>query len=84
VFPAPPAARPNDLADQQVFLQLLVAQLRNQNPLSPSDPIEFVSQLTQFTTLEQTIAMRQSLESIRDALAEAAPAQAEAGGETQL
>src|SRR5574344_1054483 len=34
------------------FLELLVAQLNNQNPLDPQDNGEFVAQLAQFSTLE--------------------------------
>lgn len=37
------------------FLQLLVSQLRNQDPLNPSDPKDFAAQLAQFSTLEQLI-----------------------------
>ena len=33
------------------FLQVLVAQLRNQNPLKPKDDGEFISQLAQFDQL---------------------------------
>jgi flagellar basal-body rod modification protein FlgD len=58
----------DDLANQQTFLKLLVAQMQNQNPLSPSDPMEFVSQLAQFSSLEQTIAMRSRLDDIYGAL----------------
>lgn len=63
------------LANKEVFLKLLVAQLQNQNPLNPSDPIQFLSQLTQFSNLEQTLGMRQNLDAIRtgiDQLVEAA------------
>jgi flagellar hook assembly protein FlgD len=35
------------------FLQLLVAQLANQNPLEPQGDTEFIAQLAQFTMLEQ-------------------------------
>ncbi|MDZ4863728.1 MAG: flagellar hook capping FlgD N-terminal domain-containing protein [Gemmatimonadota bacterium] len=35
------------------FLQLLVTQLRYQDPLNPSKPEEFASQLAQFTSLER-------------------------------
>jgi len=35
------------------FLTLLVAQLRNQDPLSPLEPHEFAAQLAQFTSVEQ-------------------------------
>lgn len=38
---------------QQEFLQLLVAQLENQDPLSPQDGAAFVAQLAQFTEVEQ-------------------------------
>ncbi len=50
------------------FLKLLLAQLKNQNPLNPADGIEFITQLTQFTQLEQSLGMRQELETIRKAL----------------
>ncbi|MBM3810687.1 MAG: hypothetical protein FJW20_03515 [Acidimicrobiia bacterium] len=59
--------------NKEIFLKLLVAQLQNQNPTDPADPIQFVTQLAQFTGLEQTIAMRQELESIK-ALLEVATA----------
>ncbi len=39
--------------DQGAFLQLLLAQMRNQDPLSPMQGEEFMSQLAQLTTLEQ-------------------------------
>jgi flagellar basal-body rod modification protein FlgD len=43
-----------------MFTKLLVAQIQNQDPLSPSDPSQFVQQLTQ---LSQTEAL-QSLASL--------------------
>ena len=56
------------LTSQSTFLQLLVAQLKNQNPLSPADGIQFVTQLAQFTSLEQNTQMRVDLDAIRAAL----------------
>ena len=41
-----------DVSSNQ-FLKLLVAQLQNQNPLSPQDGSAFVAQLAQFSSLEQ-------------------------------
>ena len=55
-----------DGADTQTFLNLLVTQIQNQDPLNPQDPTEFVSQLAQFSSLEQLIEVRQALEQIRD------------------
>jgi flagellar basal-body rod modification protein FlgD len=61
-------AKEDTLANKEVFIQLLVAQLQNQNPMTPNDPIQFLTQLAQFTSLEQSMAMRKELESIRSAV----------------
>ncbi len=55
-------------ANSEVFLQLLVAQLRTQDPLEPQDPTTFISQLATFSSLEQQLGMRKSLEAIELAL----------------
>lgn len=61
-------AEPGAAATKEVFLQLLVAQLKHQNPLDPADGTEFVAQLAQFTQLEQTLGMRDELKAIRETL----------------
>lgn len=43
--------------DKNVFLRLLVTQLRTQDPLNPMEDKEFITQLAQFTTLEQMQSM---------------------------
>jgi flagellar basal-body rod modification protein FlgD len=43
------------------FLQLLTAQLQNQDPTSPMDPNQFLGQLVQLNSLEQLIGIRQLL-----------------------
>jgi len=50
--------------DQGAFLQLLVAQLKNQDPTEPQDPSAFVAQLAQFNQLDQLIGIRQSLKDL--------------------
>jgi len=50
-------------ASEQVFLQLLVSQLQNQDPLNPTDSTQFVTELAQFSELEQTIGIRGDIES---------------------
>lgn len=49
-------------ASEDQFLQLLVTQLQNQNPLDPLDNAEFTSQLAQFSMLEELEGMSESLE----------------------
>jgi flagellar basal-body rod modification protein FlgD len=55
-------------ADKATFLKLLVTQLKNQNPMNPSDGVEFVTQLAQFTALEQSTQMTQDIAEIRKLL----------------
>lgn len=59
--------------NEQMFLQLLVAQIKNQDPTSPADPTQFVGELAQFSELEQVIGIKQDLDSIK--VAGAAPPQ---------
>jgi len=49
---------------EQQFLQLLVAQLKNQDPLNPMDGTQFVSQLAQFSELEQMIGVNQGVQQL--------------------
>lgn len=58
----------NSVATKENFLQLLVAQIKNQNPLNPADGTQFLSQLSQFTEMEQMLGMRQDISAIRTAL----------------
>jgi len=52
------------------FLQLLTAQIRNQDPLSPLDSTQFVEQLATFSTLEQQVRSNSSLEGIAQGINE--------------
>jgi flagellar basal-body rod modification protein FlgD len=46
------------------FLQLMMAQLKNQDPMQPTDDKEFITQLAQFNTLESMQNMTDQLEQL--------------------
>lgn len=55
-------------ADFETFLRLLTTQMQNQDPLQPMESTEFVSQLAQFSAVEQQVATNKQLEQILDTL----------------
>ncbi|WP_411280694.1 flagellar hook assembly protein FlgD [Gemmatimonas sp.] len=64
---AEPSAKISGLAKtsamgQDEFLKMLVAQLKNQDPLNPMDGKDMAAQLAQFSTVEQLITMNKSME----------------------
>lgn len=46
------------------FLQMLITQLKNQNPLEPMDTNQFTQQLVQFTSVEQQLKTNEFLEAM--------------------
>jgi len=58
--------KPAESATEQrdLFMSLLVAQLKNQDPLSPQDGTAFVAQLAQFNSLDQLVNIRQSIDQL--------------------
>jgi flagellar basal-body rod modification protein FlgD len=54
--------------DKQAFLQLLVAQLQNQDPMSPMDNSQFVAQLAQFSSLEQLSNMATAMDELKESM----------------
>jgi flagellar basal-body rod modification protein FlgD len=58
---SPTSGLPNSQSLNNMFLQLLVAQLQNQDPLNPLDPSQFVGQLAQFSELSEVTQIYQLL-----------------------
>jgi flagellar hook assembly protein FlgD len=54
----------NALANQTTFLNLLVEQLKNQDPTNPVNGTEFITQLAEFNNVQQSLAIRQDLDAI--------------------
>jgi flagellar basal-body rod modification protein FlgD len=54
----------DQLTSESTFLQLLVAQIKNQNPLNPTDSIQFVGQLVQYSELEQLIGINKGVSTL--------------------
>lgn len=68
------AANAYDRLGKNEFLNLLVAQLRNQDPMKPMEDRDFIAQLAQFNSLEMLQNLDQRLEDLAGAqmLAQAA------------
>jgi flagellar basal-body rod modification protein FlgD len=69
----------NSDVTKEMFLQLLVAQIKNQDPLNPSDGVQFLTQLAQFQQLEQSMNMGQDVSAIRTDLQSLVPASSNTG-----
>ncbi|HYQ14832.1 MAG TPA: flagellar hook assembly protein FlgD, partial [Polyangiaceae bacterium] len=52
----------NPAMGRDAFLKLLVAQLKNQDPLKPQDNSAFVAELAQFSSLEQSMGVNDRLD----------------------
>lgn len=55
-------------SDYQVFLKLMTEQMRNQDPLAPMDATQFVTQLAQFSQVEQSIRTNSKLDDLMTAI----------------
>jgi flagellar basal-body rod modification protein FlgD len=53
-------ANPSDNLGQNQFLMLMMDQLKAQDPLSPSDPTQYMSELANFSSLEQETQIAQN------------------------
>jgi flagellar basal-body rod modification protein FlgD len=55
--------------DYDAFLQLLVTQMRNQDPTNPTDSAEYLSQLASFSSVEQQLQSNAKLDSLLSTMA---------------
>lgn len=56
-------SKPSDpsILGKDDFLKLLIGQMRNQDPLNPTDGAEYMAQMTQFSILEQITNLNQTM-----------------------
>jgi flagellar basal-body rod modification protein FlgD len=59
-----PTSPTDQLTNECTFLKLLTAQIKNQDPLNPSDPTQFIGQLVSFSQLEQLLGINQGVQSL--------------------
>ena len=60
------AGGPTQELGRDAFLNLLITQLQNQDPLDPTDSVEFTAQLAQFSSLEQLGNVNDNLKQLQD------------------
>ena len=72
------AKNTNSTVSKDMFLQLLVAQIKYQDPMNPADGATYLTQLAQFQQLEQGINTGEDVAAIKSALEEIAAALAQA------
>jgi flagellar basal-body rod modification protein FlgD len=62
------AAKKSSPLSQDTFLKLMLAQLKNQDPMKPTDPSEFLGQLAQFSQVSGIQSMQGSMQALSDSL----------------
>jgi flagellar basal-body rod modification protein FlgD len=51
--------------DQGDFLMLLITELMNQDPLEPLDDRDFIAQMAQLNTLDQTVSLNENIQTLQ-------------------
>lgn len=68
----PPAAQASNSSvapDYNSFLRLLVAQMKNQDPMKPIDATQYVSQIAAFSNVEQAVQTNSKLDALMTSFA---------------
>lgn len=58
----------NIASDFETFLRMLTVQVQNQDPLNPTDPTEYATQLAQFSSVEQQVLTNDLLKDLQQTL----------------
>ena len=66
------------MGDYNTFLQLLIAQAKNQDPTNPTDPAQYVQQFAALSQVEQSVTTNAKLDQIITSLDALKPATPEA------
>jgi len=59
---AAPSSAEKASMDYDAFLQLFIAQMKNQDPMNPNDPTQSLAQLASFSNVEQSIKLNEKLD----------------------
>lgn len=59
---------PSSNLNKDDFLKLLCTQMQNQDPMSPMEDMQFISQMASFSSLEQMLNLNKSVEGITTAM----------------
>jgi flagellar basal-body rod modification protein FlgD len=62
------SALPKDMLNQEDFMKLMIAQMKNQDPTKPLDGQEYLGQLAQFSTLNSIQELQKSFDTLAQSL----------------
>ena len=63
------AAASKNMLDYNTFLQLLIAEMKNQDPTKPMDSAQYIGQLASFSNVEQAVKTNAKLDAMMSSLA---------------
>lgn len=58
------APSPSNALDPNAFLQLLIAEMKNQDPTNPTDPAQYMGQFAQLSSVEQAVQTNSKLDAL--------------------